>query len=355
MQILTALLVAGVVALLFTPAVIWASHRYGILKPLGERHVHDHPMPHLGGIAMVLGVLPVAALLGGLSGGVLAFTVGGAMIAALGVVDDLTVLRPRVKLLGQIAAALVFALLGGQVQNLTNPFGPAIPLGWVGVPLATIWVVAVINAVNLIDGVDGLAAGITAIVSAALVLVAVHRHESQVAIVAAATLGATLGFLRYNFAPARIIMGDGGSGFLGFSLGAMAVIGAVKDTTVLSLGAPMVALALPIFDTGFAIFRRVKNGQPIGRADRDHIHHRLLNRGLSQRRTVLILYAITGLFGGVAVALVDVPHVGEVIGAVLLVAVLVGAARWGLLRVPAGRRARHGTGEEASHTQGLSH
>ena len=355
MPILAALIIAAVIVMAFTPVVIHLSRRYGILKPLGERHIHDHPMPHLGGIALVIGIVPVTLALGGTGNGLFAYAAGGLMIAILGVVDDLIVLKPSVKFMGQVAAALAFALLGGQVQNLTNPFGLYFHVGWWGVPLSTIWIVAVVNAVNLIDGLDGLASGVTAIVAAALVMVAFHRHETDVVILAAATLGATAAFLRYNFAPAKIIMGDVGALFLGYTLGAMAVIGSVKDTTVVSLGAPMVALALPIFDTGFAIFRRVKNGQSLGHADRDHIHHRLLNRGLSQRRTVLILYGITALFGAVAVALVDAPRIGEGVGVVLVAAVLTAAIRWGLLRVPKLRQAVAPMTGEESHRHGLSH
>lgn len=334
-QLLTAFLIAVVLALVLTPLVAWVSHRLGLLKSPGDRHVHIQPMPHLGGVALVLAVLPVAMVFVGFSDGLLAFYVGALLIAGLGVLDDVYVLSAKVKLLGQVAAALAFALLGGQVSALTNPFGAMFQLGWAGVPLATLWVVAVINVVNLIDGLDGLAAGITALVAVAMMLVASHRGEGSVVILSAAVAGATAGFLRYNFAPARIFMGDTGSGFLGFALAAMAIIGSVKDTTALTLGAPIVALALPIFDTGFAILRRVRNGKPIGQGDRDHIHHRLLNRGLGQRRTVLLLYAITALFGAVSVVLVDLPsRVGIVAGLIVVALLLVAAARWGIIKVP---------------------
>lgn len=334
MHVLAALLTATILSLLLTPAILKLSVRFGFLKKPGDRHVHTQPIPHLGGIALVLAVLPVAIFFLGFSQGLLGFYSGAVVIAIIGVWDDLKDLSPKTKLLGQIVAALLFSVIGGGVSFLSNPFGAMLNLGWLGVPLAVFWIVAVINTVNLIDGLDGLAAGTVAIAAVAMLLVASHRNEGTVALLAATLIGSTVGFLRYNFEPARIFMGDTGSGFLGYSLAALAITGTVKDATAITLAAPVVALALPIFDTGFAIFRRVKNGRPIGEGDRDHIHHRLLDRGLGQRRTVLLLYGITALFGVVAVLLVDLPiAIGVLLGVVIVTAVLGGAVRWDLFRL----------------------
>lgn len=339
MQIVIAFLLAAIVALALTPVVIHLSYRYGILKQPGSRHVHLQPVPHIGGIAIIAAVLLVALSMEGFSVTMLAYLAGAIVIAALGLVDDLHPLSARTKFVFQIVAGLAFALLGGAIANLTNPFGAMLQLGWLGLPLATLWIVAVINAVNLIDGMDGLAAGITAIAAAAMVLVASHRNEAETAVLAAAVVGASLGFLRYNAHPARIIMGDTGAEFLGYTLATLAIIGSVKDTTALTLAAPLVVLALPIFDTGFAILRRFKYRQPIGVADDYHIHHRLLRMGLGQWRTVLVLYGVTLLFAGLAVIMVDLPALTWLVAisvAALAVALVWAASRYGIIRLPFG-------------------
>lgn len=332
-------LLAALIALALTPVVIRLSHRFGILKRPGGRHVHLEPIPHVGGIAIAVSVFLVAGAMEGFSATMVAYFAGALVIFALGIVDDLRPLSARVKLMGQIVAGLTFAVLGGTIANLTNPFGAMLHLGWLGLPLATLWIVAVVNAVNLIDGLDGLAAGITAIAAGAMVLVAAHRGEGETAVLAACVAGSSLGFLRYNAHPARIIMGDTGSGFLGYTLATLAIVGSVKDTTALTLAAPLVVLALPIFDTGFAILRRVKNHQPIGIPDDYHIHHRLLRKGLGQWRTVLVLYAVTALFALLAVVMVDLPALTWLASAlvvVLMVALVWAASRYGIIRLPFG-------------------
>ncbi|MHB1842730.1 MAG: glycosyltransferase family 4 protein [Sulfobacillus sp.] len=328
-----------VVAVVATPIMAVLSRRWGFLKAPGGRHIHPQPVPTLGGVPMAIAILGTSALLaiplGTPLGG---FFAGGLVIVAVGLIDDIWGLSWKLKLVGQLVAGAVFAGLGGAVSLLTNPFvafGAGVQLGWLGIPLTVIWVVAVINIVNLIDGLDGLASGITVIVAGAMTMVAMIRQEAAVAVIALAVVGAAGAFLIYNFWPAKIFMGDVGSGLLGFALAAVAVIGSVKDTTALTLAAPLIALALPIFDTGFAIVRRVRLGQPIGQADRDHIHHRLLGRGFGQRRAVISLYLITALFGALAVLVVRFPS-KVILGTGLLVIVAIGlmARRWGLFTMP---------------------
>ncbi len=338
-MLLVALAISFAISVTATPAMAALSRRWGLLKMPGGRHIHPVPVPTLGGIPLALAVLGTSALLLVPTGTpLLGFFLGGLVIVAVGLADDLRPIDWKLKLAGQVAAGLVFALLGGAVPFLTNPFvafGAAIPLGWLGVPLTVLWVVAVINTLNLIDGLDGLAGGIALIVAAAMTLVAMIRQEAAVAVIALTVVGAAGAFLIYNFWPAKIFMGDVGSGLLGFTLAAVAVIGSVKDTTALTLAAPLIALALPIFDTGFAIVRRVRMGQPIGQADRDHIHHRLLGRGFGQRRAVISLYLITMLFGTLAVLVVRFPS-KLILGTGLLVIVAIGllARRWGLFTLP---------------------
>lgn len=358
MQIVIAFLLAAFIALALTPIVIHLSHRHGILKQPGGRHVHAQPMPHVGGIAIVAAVLVVALVMEGFSATMLAYLTGAIIIAGVGLIDDLHPLAARTKLIGQIVAGAAFAFLGGAIANLSNPFGAMLHLGAFGLPLATIWIVAVINAVNLIDGLDGLAAGVTAISAVAMVLVAAYRGEGETALLAAAMVGGALGFLRYNAHPARIIMGDTGSGFLGYTLATLAIIGSVKDTTALTLAAPLVVLALPIFDTGFAILRRVKNRQPIGIPDDYHIHHRLLRKGLGQWRTVLVLYGVTALFAALGVIMADLPALTLLSGllvVVLAVSLVWAASRYGIIRLPfhAARATKAATAATAEDRQTL--
>ncbi len=347
------------IAVVGTPIMARLSRRWGLLKAPGGRHIHPVPVPTLGGVPMAIAILGSSALVAIPMGTPLAgFFSGGLVIVAVGLIDDIFGLSWKLKLLGQIAAGTVFAVFGGAVSLLTNPFvafGAGLQLGWLGIPLTVVWVVAVINIVNLIDGLDGLASGIAVIVGGAMTMVAMIRQEAAVAVIALTVVGAAGAFLIYNFWPAKIFMGDVGSGLLGFALAAVAVIGSVKDTTALTLAAPLIALALPIFDTGFAIVRRVRMGQPIGRADRDHIHHRLLGRGFGQRRAVISLYLITALFGALAVLVVRFPSkLILATGLIVILATGLMARRWGLFTMPQARKEPLDQEEGADRTEGLN-
>jgi len=240
---------------------------------------------------------------------------GGAAIVALGVVDDKIRLRPAAKLAGQVAVAALTVAMGVRVEWVSNPFGPGVvALGAWSYPLTMAWIVALVNVMNLIDGLDGLAAGIASIASTTLLLTAMHTGLPELSIVLSAALaGAALGFLPYNFNPARIFMGDAGAMFLGFGLAVVSVEGLLKTTTVVALGIPVLALGLPIADTFLAIVRRVAAGRPIGEADRQHLHHRLLDMGLSHRDAVIVLYLISGWLGISAWALTAVETVGAIL------------------------------------------
>lgn len=334
MQELFAALLAGAVVLALTPLVRRWVVAQGFLKPPGERSMHRRPMPHLGGLAIVGGFIVTAILTSWHMPGVPGLLAGGLLIAAIGLVDDLWNLRPWQKLLGQVVAAVVLASFGAHIGWVTNPFGGILYTGVIGYVLTVVWVVAVINIVNLADGLDGLAAGLSAIASLAMLVVLLHQREVGVAILAAALVGATVGFLRDNFAPANIFMGDTGAMFLGYILGALSVMGTDKAATALAIGAPILALGLPFFDTAFAIVRRLRRHQPIGQADRGHLHHRLIDRGVSHRNAVLILYLVAVLCGVGAVLLVLVPQPVAVLFVVLLIAVLLFLGnRAGVLRV----------------------
>lgn len=275
------------------------------------RRVHVRPTPRLGGLAIYLGfVLPVLTLIPVEGSRLFGLLLGASLVLLLGLVDDYRNLSPRLKLGGQIVAALIFIYLGNRVLWLSNPWsqGPQDAMWYIGpwaVPLTLLWVVGVTNTINLIDGLDGLAAGVTTIAAITLLVVALQEGQESIALLTAALAGSTLGFLPYNFNPAQIFMGDTGSLFLGFVLAAIAVQGTLKSATVIALAVPMVALGLPIIDTFFAIVRRYRNGSPIFKADKGHLHHRLLERGLSQRQAVLFLYSVSGVFGMGALAIGD--------------------------------------------------
>lgn len=317
-------LVSAALALGLTPLVRSGALRFGVVKRPVERSMHRVPVPHAGGLAIAAAVFVPFLYFAHKVPGAQGLIAGAIIILAFGVWDDLKVLSAKTKLAGQVLAAAAFALGGGQVVWLTNPFGHLVYLGNWGILVSILWVVAVMNTINLVDGLDGLAGGLSAIAAFALALIALHEGPRDVALGGLALAGACTGFLRYNFSPASIFMGDTGSQFLGFALGALAILGSAKDATAITLGGPMLALAIPIFDTGFAIMRRVRARLPIHLPDRGHLHHRLVDSGVSQKRAVLVLYAVAAIFGGAGVILVDVPsRIGFGVAAVLFAGALV--------------------------------
>ena len=212
-------------------------------------------------------------------------------IFTVGLIDDIVGLKALPKFTGQLIAAAVAVAAGLRIEYLGNPFGGGlIELGVLGIPITLIYFAAFTNIINLIDGLDGLAAGITAIAAATLLLMAVQGNQFTAAAIAAALVGVCLGFLRYNFYPASIFMGDSGSNFLGFALAAISLLGVMKTVAAIALVVPLLIVGVPVFDTASAIIRRRRHGRPIQEPDAGHIHHRLLGRGFDQRQTVIIIY-----------------------------------------------------------------
>jgi len=312
-----ALLCAGLAAWfswLLTPFVRSMAFRVGAVQTPRARDVHVEPVPRLGGLAIYAaftGALLVAALLmefvfrkpvapRALLAGAGLLT-SGTLLTCLGALDDLREISPGKQLLMQFVGAAVALPFGVRIEVLSNPFagGQMFNLGWFSYPLTLLWLVGVTNAVNWVDGIDGLAAGVSAIAAATLALMAVQSRQPGLALLAAALFGSLIGFLHYNFNPAKIFMG-GGALFVGFTLAAIATVGAFKTATTMAIGAPLLILGLPIFDTTMVIVRRWRRGSPIYQADQSHLHHRLLAAGYSQRQTVLILYGIS--FGLCAMA-----------------------------------------------------
>lgn len=288
--------VAFVVSLGLTPLMGRLAWAVGALDKPEGRKVHKEPVPRWGGLAILAAFLASLAFAGGLKGKAIPVALSGALMALVGAVDDKVGLRAGAKLLAQLAAAFLLVALGVRVEFVRNPFGEGlIYLGLWGVLFTVLWCVAITNTINLIDGLDGLAAGISALVAGTMLALSALHGRAESALMSAAVLGACLGFLPHNFHPAKIFMGDSGSQFLGMTLASVAIVGALKSATVIALVAPAVALGVPILDTTLAVLRRALTGRPIMMPDRGHIHHRLLDMGLSHRGAVLLLYAISGV------------------------------------------------------------
>ena len=322
------LLVAFVVAAAVTPAAIKIAPKIGAMDiPKDERRMHKKPMPRFGGIAIYLGIMAALAVFALKDKGITSVMTGCTLIYMLGLIDDLKDLKPLVKLCGQIVCATVVYIMGVRIEFITNYFGPGnMAFGDVACFIITVlWLIAITNAVNLIDGLDGLAAGIAAISALCIGYVAYIPGQYVPTLAMMAIAGAALGFLPYNFNPAKIFMGDSGSELLGFSIAAVSILGTVKSATIVVVIIPALVLGLPIFDTVMAIFRRLAKHQSIGTADKDHLHHRIMKAGFGQKRAVMILYCISGIMGIVAVLYsrgLTVEYLGLTAVAIMLIYVL---------------------------------
>jgi UDP-GlcNAc:undecaprenyl-phosphate/decaprenyl-phosphate GlcNAc-1-phosphate transferase len=326
-----ACLIACAAAALLTPLVARLARRLGAVDEIKERGLARDATPLLGGLAIFAGTLIGTLLFVPDSPRTQAIMAGAALITIVGAVDDARDLPPGVKLLGQVAAALILVLSDVVVRTFTLPFLGHVDLHDLGGPVTLIGLVAIMNVVNFSDGIDGLAAGVCAISAAAFAVIAFDLGRDTAAILAAVTAGAALGFLVHNFHPASVFMGDCGSNLLGLLLGAIIVEGSLKTNALIALIGPLVVLAVPFLDTSFVIAKRLKYGRPVYRGDSNHFHHRFHRIGFSQRRTVLYLYGWTMTMAGVAVALRFVPysdtgghlHAGwaALMGALLLLAV----------------------------------
>jgi len=333
------LLVAFVGCVAVVPLAIWLSRRFGWIALPGGRHAHASPTPLLGGLAMWSGFALAVLIFVPLSvqtWGVL--FVSGLAMAALAI-DDRWSMAPLVKLGVQIALALLAVVVFGiEIRFFSLPGGHLIQLGLLMAPVSVFWLVGMQNTVNLLDGSDGLAAGVVAIVAAILMLAAGQLKQPEVVQLSGALAGCCAGFLLFNFHPARIFMGDSGAHFLGIALGMISILGVAKVAVAFALAAPVVALALPIVDTGWAILRRRREGMSVATPDRLHLHHRLQSFGLDPRQTCYVFYAASALLGGLALTLFG--H-GRILAVVLVAtAVLVSTVAADLLqhagwRVPA--------------------
>ncbi|HKU68912.1 MAG TPA: MraY family glycosyltransferase [Candidatus Baltobacteraceae bacterium] len=330
---IAALVLAGVVSSLLTPFVIRLAHHVGMVDEVGERRMHDVPKPRIGGVAVFFGfAFALFAVLGialshvhgffpvdprdtlpeqlrdQLAGvhNLIGLLFGSMLILGVGLWDDLMGMRPRYKFIAQIVVAGISMIYGFTIGDVQNPITHEyvdFPL-WFSIPITVLWYLGMMNAINFIDGLDGLLSGFTAISCIFLFAIAITKGNPVVALVVIALAGAALGFLPFNFNPARIILGDTGSLFIGYVFATVSIIGTSKTAIAVGLIAPLVVLALPILDTAAAIYRRARSGKKITEADRGHFHHQLIFRyGLNVRQAVLLIYAICIVLGAVALFL----------------------------------------------------
>lgn len=303
---LFAFILALGVAFALTPGVkMLAIRMKAVDVPKDNRRMHKVPIPRMGGLAIFAGFLISSILFIPLTEQYRAILIGALILVVLGIVDDIVALDAKIKFVGQTVAALIPAISGVVIQGFGNPFieNDYMPLGIFAIPITVFWIVGITNAVNFIDGLDGLACGVSAIATVTMLVIAILFSEVQVALMMAALAGACLGFLPYNMNPAKIFMGDTGAMFLGYTLAVASVQGLFKFYAVISFAVPFILLGLPIFDTGFAIVRRILKGQSPLQADRGHVHHRLIDLGFDQKQSVAILYAFSALMGLTAVIL----------------------------------------------------
>ncbi|MEA4816872.1 MAG: MraY family glycosyltransferase [Lachnospiraceae bacterium] len=295
---------AFAITLLTTPLAKKISIKLGAIDYPKARGMHTKPMPRMGGIAIVLGFMVTVLMLFPFVTGIeikefVGLVIGSLIIVVLGIVDDIHNLRARVKLFAQILAALIVVLSGIRINVVFWPFTAA--LEKLSIPLTMIWIIGVTNAVNLIDGLDGLAAGVSSIAALSLMVLCILTGSEEAVMLTAAIAGSCLGFLPRNFNPAEIFMGDTGATFLGFVLSVASIIGVFKGYAVFAVIVAILCLGLPVFDTMFAMIRRIIRHKPIMQADRGHLHHRLIDRGYSQKQAVIILYGISISCGLVAI------------------------------------------------------
>ena len=314
-------LLACATTIVLVPVAILAGRRLGIVAQPGGRHIHAMPTPKLGGIALYAGFAFAVAVYVPFDRQAAGLMLVAGLAAAIFVLDDRYQMPATMKLTAEVALALLAMLaFGYAITYLTLPAGGVIHIGLLALPLTLLWLLGMQNTVNLLDGVDGLAAGVVGIVAVVLAIAAVTRQQYQVTLMAFALAGACLGFLAFNFHPASIFMGDSGSQFLGLALGLLSILGVAKVAVAFALVVPLLALAVPILDTAWAIVRRRRQRLSIAHADTRHIHHQLLDFGLDQRQTCLVFYGATGILG--ALGLMIFGH--KRILAVAIVIVIVG-------------------------------
>lgn len=317
-MIFLTLIVCFCFSILITPLVKKLAYKMGATDRPNTRKVHQTLMPRMGGVAIYLAFLLGIFILQPENQFSTSIMIGSGIIVLTGILDDIYELSAKVKLLAQIAAASIIVFYGGlQITFINLPFGGLFEFGYLSIPFTFLWIIGITNAINLIDGLDGLAAGVSSIAIFAISGMAILMGNTYVVLVGSILLVSTLGFLYHNFYPAKIFMGDTGALFLGFMISVLSLLG-FKNVTFVSFIVPVIILGVPISDTIFAILRRIINNHPLSAPDKSHLHHCLLRVGYTHRQTVLIIYAMSAFFSMVAVIFSQ----AKVWGAMFLVTVL---------------------------------
>ena len=307
-EVLYGAAIALLIVVLLTPAVGGMARLLGVVDKPDERRLNRRPIPRLGGLAIFMGILVPSLAFLDLSSEMRGILLGAAVACVVGAIDDFRGLAPFPKLAGQVLAAAIPTAFGVWIDHFTLPFLGAVDLPpWIGVPLTIVWIVAVMNMVNFLDGMDGLASGVCAIAGLTFAVLALSLGKVDAAVLSAIVAGACIGFLRHNFFPARIFMGDSGALVLGYTLASISVAGLLKTASTVVLFLPLLVLAVPILDTSFVVLKRLKYNQRISTADRSHLHHRFINIGFTQRRAALTMWAWTASLGAAALATRFIP------------------------------------------------
>ncbi|OHB60358.1 MAG: hypothetical protein A2167_00375 [Planctomycetes bacterium RBG_13_46_10] len=313
-------------ALVITPVVIWLARRLKIVAVPGPRHIHTKPISHIGGVAIFLSMMPLSIsvlflsnIIGDTFRNILPeLTVllsAAGFIFFIGLIDDIKTkgLRARIKFLAEIAAAIAVCTAGVRIESVAITEQLTLNFGWFSWPLTIFWIVGITNAVNLSDGLDGLAAGISAIACGVIAILAIHNGQVVMAVLMLALLGSLSGFLFYNFSPAKIFMGDCGSIFLGFTIASSSVLCSSKSPVMVGLALPLLALGVPIFDTLFSMLRRFIERRSVFAADRRHFHHKLIDLGLNQRLVVVTIYIVTLIAAGLGMFMMVTRNIGSLV------------------------------------------
>ncbi|QLK85522.1 glycosyltransferase family 4 protein [Staphylococcus sp. 17KM0847] len=302
MYTLTLIVVSMIISLIVTPIAIAISKKLDIVDKPNIRKVHTKPISMMGGAVVLISFFIGVWLGNPIEREIKPLLLGAIVIYLVGLIDDLYDLKPTLKLLGQIVAASIVVMYGVTIDFISLPMGLTIHFGWLSIPITILWFVAIINAINLIDGLDGLAAGVSTIALITVAFIAILQGNIFIIMICSVLIGALLGFLVFNFHPAKIFLGDNGALLLGFIIGFVSLLG-FKNITLISLFFPVVILAVPFIDTLFAMIRRFKKGQHIMQADKSHLHHKLLALGYTHRQTVVLIYAIAIMFSVVSIIL----------------------------------------------------
>lgn len=301
MALLLPIVTSFIVSLLLIPFVKKFAIKIGAIDKPNKRKVHQKVMPRLGGLAIFISFMVGSFLFLPSYINLWPIIIGASIMLFVGIIDDVKGVTAPVKFLGQTIAASVTVMFGIQIDFITIPNGEVIDFGWTAIPITILWIVAITNAINFIDGLDGLAAGISSIALITISVLALSLGHPLIALLGLILLGSTLGFLVFNFYPAKIFMGDTGSMFLGYMISVLSIIGLTKSAAIFSLLIPIIILAVPIIDTAFAIIRRLVQKKPISAPDKFHLHHCIIRLGFSHRQAVVLIYLLSSLFSLAAI------------------------------------------------------